>query len=192
MLGFCNDEDEKLKWHENSQKTVLSTRVFDVTERNSTAYDGKTNGTYIVCNAPDWVIVIPVKEMNFLMVKQWRHGEKKLSLEFPGGVVEPDEEPEHAALRELLEETGCKPKKMTKLGFYNPNPALFSNHVHVFLAEDLEMTDEQNLDKDEFLDYLEIPQNEVLNAMGTQDVFHALMASALCLFVKNKNSNMLI
>ena len=64
--SYFNAEDEKLKWIEKSRKTVYSTRVFDVMEKVSTAYDG-TSGTYIVNQAPDWVIVIPVHNENFLI-----------------------------------------------------------------------------------------------------------------------------
>ena len=180
--SFLNSDDDKLMWHENSKKLLLKTRVFDVTERNSTAFDG-TTGNYIVNDAPEWAIIIPVHNENFLMVKQWRHGEAKLSVEFPGGVIEKGEDPLVAAKRELMEETGAVAGKLTELGTFNPNPALFSNHLHVFLAEDLEFTNKQNLDKDEFVNYLEIPKNQVMANMGNSEFFHALMASALCLYL---------
>ena len=128
--------------------------------QHNTALDG-TVGDYIIMNAPDWVIVIPEINENFLMVKQWRHGEKSLSVEFPGGVIDENEKPETAALRELQEETGFIAEKLTKLGMANPNPALFSNHVHVFLAENLKSTGVQHLDNDEFINSIELPKNEV-------------------------------
>ena len=102
---FFTEADERLKWETKSTKTILSTVVFDVTEQKNRATDG-TEGNYIVMNASDWVIVIPKLGENFLMVKQWRHGEKALSIEFPGGVMDKGETPEQSALRELEEETG--------------------------------------------------------------------------------------
>ena len=80
------------------------------------------------------------------MVKQWRHAHNGLSIEFPGGVINKDEEPEIAANRELEEETGYKAGKLTYLGCANPNPALMRNRVHFFVAEDLQGNGEQNLD----------------------------------------------
>lgn len=181
--SYFDEKDDKLKWTEKSRKVILSTRVFDVTERFSVASDG-TSGNYIVNDAPNWVIVIPDYDDKFLMVKQWRHGEGKLSVEFPGGVIEKDETPEKAASRELKEETGAIAGKLTLLGSYNPNPALFSNRNYVFLAENLQLTGVQNLDRDEFVNCMALEKKEVLSKMGTPEFPHALMASALCLYLK--------
>ena len=181
---FFTSADNRLKWKTKSTKTILNTVVFDVTEQRNCASDG-TEGDYIVMNASDWVIVIPKIGENFLMVKQWRHGEKALSVEFPGGVIDKGEKPEAAALRELEEETGYKVGKLTKLGVENPNPALFSNHVHFFLAEDLTPTGHQHLDDDEFINYLELPIKTVIQAIGTKEFPHALMGTALALYFKH-------
>lgn len=174
--------DKDLIWEEQQSTDLLKTAVFTVTERTSISAQG-VQGKYIVNNARDWAIVIPVHQGNFLMVKQWRHGEKALSIEFPGGVIDEGEEPLEAAKRELLEETGAVAGKITWLGTMNPNPALFSNHVHVYCAQELDFTGKQDLDHDEFLRYYEISEQEVLDKMGSPEYPHALMSSALCLYL---------
>ncbi|MBS7241186.1 MAG: NUDIX hydrolase, partial [Treponema sp.] len=131
----------------------------------------------------DWVIVIAEKDDNFLMVKQYRHGEEKLSIEFPGGVIDAGENPEQAAARELLEETGATASSLVHLGSMNPNPALFANHFHVYLATGLTFSGKQELDNDELLDYLELPKKEVLKKMGSAEYPHALMCSAAALYM---------
>lgn len=152
--------DIELTWNETERNEILKTPVFTVTERTSAGPGGR-KGKYIVNEAPDWVIVIPVSGENFLMVKQWRHGEKALSIEFPGGVIDKGESPQEGAVRELREETGASAKKLTLLGKMNPNPALFANHVYVFCAENLVFSGIQDLDADECLNYMQIPQSEV-------------------------------
>lgn len=185
MKNYFNHNDEKLKWKVGPEKPLLKTVVFEVTSHHNTSSAG-IEGDYISMNAPDWVIVIPEHNEKFIMVKQWRHGEQKLSVEFPGGVIDDGEKPETAALRELEEETGFRAGKLTKLGVVNPNPALFSNHVHFFLAEDLQPTGIQHLDNDEMINFMELTKDEVLQGMGTEQFPHALMGTALTLYFKIK------
>ena len=54
-----------------------------------------------------WVTVVAVtKQQEVILIRQYRHGAGRVIWEFPGGQVEPGEEPLHAAQRELLEESG--------------------------------------------------------------------------------------
>jgi len=188
MKNYFNEADEKLKWTQQSSKSLLKTVVFDVTENHNVSANG-VSGDYYIMDAPDWVIVIPEIDNCFLMVKQWRHGEKNLSVEFPGGIIDEGEAPETAAARELKEETGFSSDKLIKLGSVNPNPALFSNHVHVYLAQDLCKTGEQQLDFDEFINCIKLTQDEVLEGMGTEQFSHGLMSMAMCLYLKYVNKN---
>lgn len=169
---------KNLEWKIKSERELLKTVVFTVNETTSVAPDG-SEGHYIVQDAPDWVIVVPEIDGNFLMVRQWRHAQNALSIEFPGGVINKGEKPEVAAKREMEEETGYKAGKLTYLGSANPNPALMRNRVHFFAAEDLVATGKQHLDADEFVEYLKIPCEEVYKKIGSEEYPHALMMSAL-------------
>jgi len=187
MNNYFTQEDDLLKWKTGDVKSLLKTVVCEVTSQHNTSMTG-VEGDYIIMKAPDWVIVIPENHEKFLMVKQWRHGEKKLSIEFPGGVIDEGESPEEAAVRELREETGFSAGKITKIGTVNPNPALFDNHVHVFYAEELTSTGKQELDNDEFINYIEMSKDDVLEGMGTEQFPHAIMGTALCFYIKHKRS----
>ena len=72
------------------------------------------------------------------MVRQYRHGSRRCTLEIPGGLVDPGETALQAAQRECLEETGYRIRTVHALGVLNPNPALFTNRLHSFWAEDAE------------------------------------------------------
>ncbi len=169
---------ENLNWSETEKSELLKTPVFTVNRTTSVSPEGKT-AHFIVNDAPDWAIVIAEDGDDFLMVKQWRHGENALSVEFPGGVVDNGETPEQAARRELLEETGFLASEFISLGSMNPNPALFRNHVHFFCARGLSKKDSQHLDKDEFVSFFKVPKIEVAKKMGSEEYPHALMAAAL-------------
>jgi 8-oxo-dGTP pyrophosphatase MutT (NUDIX family) len=178
--------NERLVWKEEERKTVFTCPVFSVEERYCRSPSDKLK-TYSVLRASDWAIIIPrldtERGREFVMVRQWRHGALELSLEFPGGVMEKGEDAETAAARELREETGYSAKKIVKLGEFNPNPAIMSNKVYFFLALDLSPPAAQKLDEDEYVEVETVPCEEVLSSLGKPPYIHALMGTAMSLYL---------
>lgn len=172
--------DKDLVWNEKSRRELLKTPVMSVMETTSVSPDGE-NGNYIVMEARSWCAVVPDLGDDYLMVKQWRHASQSLSIEFPGGVIDDGEEPLEAAKRELLEETGMKAKEMIYLGSVSPNPALFSNKMHFFVAKGLYGDGTQSLDDDEYVNAIKISKKEVHEKMCSEEYPHGLMAVALFL-----------
>jgi 8-oxo-dGTP pyrophosphatase MutT (NUDIX family) len=177
--------NDHLVWKEETRKTVFTCPVFSVGERVCRSPDDMLK-IFTVLDSSDWAIVIPVIETErgrrFVMVKQWRHGACELSLEFPGGVFKPLEDPAVAAARELQEETGYRPNKIQKIGEFSPNPAIMSNRVFFFLAEELENTGKSEPDDDEYLETVLVDTDEVMRNMGRPPYIHALMGTALSLY----------
>ena len=168
-------------WRKTSQNVLHDYGIFKSRELVSRGPHGK-EGRFIVLDAPDWAVVVPALlkggKRCILTIKQYRHGAGEACQEFPGGVIEPGEEPAAAAARELLEETGYRAGRVVALGNCNPNPAIMSNRLHIFAAEDLEKAGEQELDEHELVDIHIEPEDEVLKALGDPPWSHALMATA--------------
>ena len=85
-----------------------------------------------------------------LLVKQHRfpHG---YILEIPAGSLEKGEKPIDCAYREIIEETGYKAKKMTKLLSYFPSVGYNKEEIHVFVESGTKKKFELKLDNDEFI-----------------------------------------
>ena len=177
-------DDGDLIWRTEATERLLHTPVFDVWKQKEVSAAG-LRGDYVAVTAPDWVVVVAVYRGRFVLVRQWRHGEDRLTTEFPAGVVDPGEPPERTAERELLEETGFRAGRITRLGSCSANPALFKNHIHCFLAEDLTPTGEQHPDADELLRYGLVPVDEVIAAFGSREYTHAYMGTALAFYLRH-------
>ncbi|MCI5956726.1 MAG: NUDIX hydrolase [Clostridiales bacterium] len=96
------------------------------------------------------------------MVRQYRHPIGQVTLEIPAGKLDklPNESPEHAALRELREETGYTAHSLVSLGKIYPSPGIIDEVLYLFLAKGLE-TGQQELDDDEFIHTQWIPIDEL-------------------------------
>lgn len=181
---IAGDGSGAIRWTTVESRKVYECSVFSVFERQSKGPDGRI-GRFAVMEANDWAVVVPyvriAGELNFLMVQQYRHGADEVSLEFPGGVVEPGEDPAHAAARELAEETGWVSSRILHAGTVFPNPAIMDNHFHIFIALDPEPQVARNLDSNEIIDAHLVSADVVRRKMGTGEYRHALMVSALFL-----------
>ncbi len=118
---------------------VADCRVFKVRrDLSADPRDGREHDFYVI-EAPDWINVIPLtKAGEVVLIEQYRHGSEEVSLEIPGGMVDPGERPRDTAARELLEETGYEARGVDLLGRTRPNPAIQDNWIHTFVARDVE------------------------------------------------------
>ncbi|MFJ6718687.1 NUDIX hydrolase [Streptomyces sp. NPDC091259] len=83
------------------------------------------------------VVIVPTGRDGFAFVPTYRYSIGGVSLEFPRGGCEADEDPIVAAARELREETGfdCAPSALRPLGVIHADTGLIESDVHVFTAE---------------------------------------------------------
>ena len=108
------------------------------------------------------VAIVPLTEDGCVyMEKQFRYPMGEVLEEIPAGKTDLGEDPFLAAKRELREETGILAQKWTYLGEYYPSPAILSEKIRMYLAEELSQS-EAELDEDEFLTVEKVPLSDLV------------------------------
>ncbi|MEE3331073.1 MAG: NUDIX hydrolase [Myxococcota bacterium] len=167
-------------WETLEDEALCDCRVFSVARaRARSPRTGELHDFYRI-DAAEWVNVIPLtRDEDVVMIRQFRHGLRDVTLEIPGGMIDPGEAPAVAAARELLEETGYRAGRIALLGAVNPNPALFGNRVHTFVASECERVAEIRRESTEDT-YVElVARGDVGARVLAGDIDHALVLAGL-------------
>ncbi|WP_419186445.1 NUDIX hydrolase [Rohdeia mirabilis] len=134
----------------------------------------------LVLETPDWVNVVAVDtEGRLVFVRQFRFGTSTVTLEIPGGMVDPGEDHGTAARRELAEETGYVASRWIHLGSIDPNPAIHDNAIHHWLALDAERVGPPEPDAGEDLRVDLLDPAAVRAAVHGGAIRHSLVLCAL-------------
>jgi ADP-ribose pyrophosphatase len=122
----------------------------------------KTLGSRELIRHVGGVCILPLTdEGDVICVRQFRYPFGRVILEIPAGKLDSNEEDHRdAALRELREETGCSPKKLTYIGTMYGSPAILEEKIYMYIAEGL-TEGEMDLDDDEFVEVVRIPLKEM-------------------------------
>ncbi len=168
------------KWRRVRDESAGSYRVFEVRRIELEDGRGRDRGHAFTLAGSDWCNVIAVTpDDDVVFVWQYRFGSDALSLEIPGGVIDAGEAPEHAALRELREETGYEADRIEPLLVIEPNPALQNNRCFTFVAVGARPTTATRFDPMEELETTLLPAARLEDLLDSGQVTHSLVQGAL-------------
>lgn len=152
-----------------SDKTLHQGRSIDFVLRESELADGTRVPREIVRNHGAVAIVALTEKEEVRLVKQFRSAAHKWVIELPAGGLGPGENPDTAAPRELLEETGDTAANWHKLhGFYTA-PGLFTEFIHLYLATNL-TPGPNNLEFDEHIEVMTVPWLEAMRMVRRHEI----------------------
>jgi 8-oxo-dGTP pyrophosphatase MutT (NUDIX family) len=127
----------------------------------------------------DWVNVIALTDdERVVLIRQFRVCTGEVCLEIPGGMIDAGEQPLAAARRELVEETGYEAAAWRRIGILAPNPAIQTNHLHVFVATGAYRAGEPRLEGSEVIEVETQPLADVWRLVRTGAIDHALVVAA--------------
>ncbi len=157
-----------------SSKTSFRGHVFSVTT-DRVIEPGGVKATRDVVRHSGSIVILAVdasedpRDPKILIERQYRHAAGSFLLELPAGRIDGGEAPLAAARRELIEETGYRARKWTKLVRYYASPGFLAETMQVFLAEDLRLGEAQP-EEDERITLQHIPLSELLTLIRSGKV----------------------
>ena len=168
------------KWETLESRKKENLKIFDVWIYNRKNPKWNKSSDFVVLDSPRWVNIIPITtEKNVVLVEQYRHGVDEITLEVPGGLVEHNEEPQAAAERECIEETGFSSnQKAILLGENQPNPAFLNNSCFSYVWFDCQKNSLQKLDGNEDIRVVEIPMDKIKDYILNGTIKHSLVLTA--------------
>jgi ADP-ribose pyrophosphatase YjhB (NUDIX family) len=144
--------------------------------------DGSVHEFNLAC-APDGVAVIALTpDEQLVMVEQWRHPLRRVTLELPAGVVEEGERPEAAGVRELREETGYAGGQAEWIGASAINPSWQNRRVHAVVVRGVRRAGEKALDEGEETGVRCVPLAEVRRMVMEGEIDAGPTVSSLAFF----------
>tara|TARA_R110001583_G_scaffold7720_9_gene37950 strand:+ start:37992 stop:38561 length:570 start_codon:yes stop_codon:yes gene_type:complete len=130
------------------------------------------------------VLIVPFYDKEtLLLIREYGAGTHSYSLGFPKGLIDPGEQPEEAANRELKEEVGFGTKRLQKLKTVTMAPNYLSGKMHLFMAFDL-YPEQLEGDEPEPLEVIKWPLAKLDELLARDDFQEARSISAILLAIK--------
>jgi ADP-ribose pyrophosphatase len=112
---------------------------------------------------PGAAAVVPLKDDGTLvLIRQFRHAAGGFIYEIPAGKLHPGEDPKACAARELEEEIGYRAETLELLSSIFTAPGFTDEVIHIYKATGM-TAGQQQLDRDEVLEVIEMPLQEAID-----------------------------
>ncbi len=175
---------EDLKWEEIQTEHIIQNEWIDFRQSVYRFPDGRVFEPFYSYSRRDYVVIVASDtEGNYLCVRQFRQGIRKVTTEFPAGGLERTDGKEYcspgsetfseealdAAKRELAEETGYSSDDWSRLFVIPSNATVSDNYAHIFMAENCRKTGGQQLDETEFLNVEKHTAEEIEDLIRSGD-----------------------
>jgi ADP-ribose pyrophosphatase len=171
------------------ERVIESRRLYDgrvVNLRVDTVeMDGGRRAQREVVEHSQAVAIVPVAaDGRLVLVRQYRLPIERVMLEVPAGSLDPGEDAETAAQRELQEETGFRAGRIERLGGFWVAPGYCTEYIHVFAALNLEES-RLEADEDEQIEVTLVEPAEAVRMIGAGEIEDAKSICGILLYVRS-------
>ena len=150
--------------------------------------DGRLTTREVVEHAP-CIAVIPVDaEDNVLLVSQYREAVDRELLEIVAGSIDPGEDADTAAKREMQEEAGYLPQKLVSLGGYYLAPGYSTEFMHLYLATGLTPS-RLTAEDTEGIKVVRVPVKKISDLLTSGKISDGKSIAGLYMFLEYRKNN---
>jgi ADP-ribose pyrophosphatase len=143
---------------------------------------GRIVDDYLVATLGDYALVVALTRAgDVVLVRQWKQGVRRTTLELPGGTIDPGEAPEKAAGRELREETGYEAPALTRLAALDVDASKATTRGHVFLGTGAQRLHETEPHEMEEPDVVLVPPSHISGLIESGEIAGAASVAGLLL-----------
>ncbi len=140
--------------------------------------------------AGDAAIILAIDENDeVLMVQEPRTPIGKIILSLPAGMIEPGENSEDGAIRELEEETGYRAQSIKLMRYEYPSIGYSNERSLIFLAKDLVKT-HRHLDDTEDIRVVKVHLTDLKKMLDTNEIIDASTTIALLHYFMYEKPNL--
>lgn len=151
-----------------SSKTLHKGRNFSF-KTDQVMLPGGETVTRDIVDHPGAVAIVAVDGSELILVRQHRYAAGRELMEIPAGTLEPGEDPDACAVRELQEETGYAAKSWRRLISCYMAPGYSSEVIHFYVAEGLQSIG-SSPEEDEFIRVEKLSFNDALKMIENNTI----------------------
>lgn len=145
--------------------------------------NGKPGEYYYVHTPGSVMIIAQMPDKTFVMNRQYRYLNRRISLEFPGGGLPAGIDPKIQANKELEEETGWSAGKLDVIGHFCPFNGITDEICTVFYATELfQPSEAAKPDDSEEFEHLFLSLQHIHSAIRSGELFDGMSLAAWQLF----------
>ncbi len=170
-----------MKFRVEAEETIFQGRIIRLVARDLVLPNGRKTKFHIV-EHPGAVAIVPVHANgDVVLLRQFRPSIGEEIYEIPAGTIEKGEAPLATAKREIIEETGFKAKRWSKIAEFYTAPGFCTELMHVYLAKGLSPAQLPG-DADEILEPVRMSIDTAVKMIRTQKIRDAKTIAALMIY----------
>lgn len=167
-----------------SSRSVYAGHIFQIFQQTIDTPDGLRVERDLIKHAPAVAMLALTADDRVLINREYRVAINAEAFALPAGLMDPGEDPETAAKRELHEETGFAPLDVQEMCAVRSSEGMTDEVVHLMLCHvDPDQGGKQDFDQDEFVTSQFVPLADVIDAVKSGLIASAQSVSALSYYL---------